>query len=119
MKRSHVRALLALCIAPFMLGAACESDSLLPPDETIRYFVAPSKIACQGMAPMMCLQVKERMEDPWLRFYDEIEGFAHEPGYLYEIVVYAHHVENPPADGSSVEWTLVKLVSKTAVPAAQ
>lgn len=119
MNRLRVRALLALCIAPFLLATSCEEGTTLRADETVRYFVAPEKIACQGMVPMMCMQVKERMEDPWLRFYDEIEGFAYEPGYLYEILVHLRHVENPPADGSSIEYTLVRLVSKTAVPAAE
>jgi hypothetical protein len=119
MNRLRVRALLALCIAPLLLAFSCNEETTLPADETVRWFVAPEKIACQGMVPMMCLQVKERMEDPWLLFHREIEGFAYEPGYLYEIVVHLRHIANPPADGSSVEYTLVQLVSKTGVPAAQ
>ena len=118
MNRLRVRALLALCIAPLLLAFSC-NETTLPPGETVRWFVAPEKIACQGMVPMMCLQVKERMADPWLLFHREIEGFAYEPGYLYEIVVHLRHIENPPADGSSVEYTLGRIVSKTAVPATQ
>ena len=49
---------------------------------------------------------------PWQNFYGEIEGFTHEPGFRYELRVREEPVANPPADGSSLRWTLVKVVSK-------
>ena len=48
-------------------------------------------------------------------FYDQIEGFNYEEGYEYEIVVEVTKVENPPADASSLKYTLIEVVSKTPV----
>jgi hypothetical protein len=113
---SRIRlALLALLIFSFTpLFAACESDGLLPP-ENKRLFVGPSRVDCVGEGPRKCLLVKERMEDAWQLFYDEIEGFTWEPGYIYEITVRVERIENPPADGPSLSYHLVQLVSRTEV----
>ena len=60
--------------------------------------VAPSRIECTGVAPQMCLRVRESSDDPWRPLYDEIAGFEYEPGYLYEIRIKEEAVANPPAD---------------------
>ena len=79
-------------------------------------YVAPERRPCTGVAPMECLQVRESADRPWQYFYSEIEGFTFEPGYRYELRVREEKVANPPADGSSLRWTLVKVVSKQAAP---
>ncbi len=64
----------------------------------------------------------ESKEDPqaeYTLFYDQIEGFEYEEGYEYELRVKEETVENPPADASSRKWTLVEVVSKTAVETAE
>ncbi len=76
--------------------------------------VAPARVECTGVAPQMCLQVRESSDGPWTRLYDEIAGFDYEPGYLYEIRVREDAVANPPADASSVRRTLVAILSMTA-----
>lgn len=77
-------------------------------------FIAPERKPCTGVAPMECLQVRESPDRPWQYFYSEIEGFTFEPGFDYELRVREEKVANPPADGSSLRWTLVKVVSKRA-----
>lgn len=77
-------------------------------------YVAPERRPCTGVAPMECLQVRDAPDRPWQNFYSEIEGFTHEPGYRYELRVREDRGANPPADGSSLRWTLVKVVSKQA-----
>lgn len=72
-----------------------------------------------GVAPQMCLQVKESPDADYLLFYSNIEGFEFEPGYEYELLVNKQTVPNPPADASSFRWTLIEVVSKAPVePAA-
>ena len=39
--------------------------------------VAPSRIECTGVAPQMCLRVRESSDDPWRLLYDEIAGFEY------------------------------------------
>lgn len=45
--------------------------------------------------------------------YDSIEGFEYEQGYEYVIEVKIEHKENPPADGSNLKYSLIRVISKT------
>lgn len=109
-----------------LILAACQADQSTPPvvetpqaDNEKTLYVAPFWQPCVGVSPMLCLQVKDTMEDDWTYFYDRIEGFAYEPGFNYELKVRMEDVENPPADGSSIKWILVEEVSKSAVEMGQ
>jgi heat shock protein HslJ len=57
--------------------------------------------------------VKEKLEVDWTMFYDQIQDFAYEEGFLYELRVRQEKVENPPADASANRWVLVEVVSQT------
>ncbi len=73
---------------------------------------------CVGVSPQLCLQVKEAGQENWTYFYDQIDGFTYEPGYLYQLRVKKETISNPAADASSIKWTLVEEISKTAVVSA-
>jgi len=108
-------ALLALLVSVLTIVlAGCETGGLLSAEDK-RLFVGPVLEDCVGVGPQKCLLVKERMEDDWQLFYDGIEGFIWEPGYVYELDVSVRHVPNPPADGSSLSYHLVRLITKTEV----
>lgn len=86
-------------------------------EETIKtIFVGPELVDCVGVAPQECLQVRESEDEEWSLFYGQIIGFEYEPGYEYELRVTETEVDNPAADASSLEVTLVEVVSQTAVP---
>ncbi|WP_334124987.1 DUF4377 domain-containing protein [Empedobacter brevis] len=75
--------------------------------------IAPETRECSaGAGKMQCMMVKEGDAAEWQYFYNYIDGFTHEPGYEYKVVVKKSKVENPPADASSVKYELVKVVSK-------
>jgi hypothetical protein len=78
--------------------------------------VAEQQVPCVGVAPQQCLQVRERSDAPWTLFYDGIEGFTYEPGFRYLLRVSVRQVPNPPADGSSLAYRLVDVLTKTAAP---
>ncbi|MBP6468806.1 MAG: META domain-containing protein [Chloroflexi bacterium] len=78
-------------------------------------YVGPELVDCVGVAPQQCMQVKENQADEYTLFYGQIEGFTFEPGYEYELQVKVETVDNPPADGSSLKYTLVAVVSQTPV----
>lgn len=104
---------LLLLVGLFLV--ACSPATASENIETL--IVAPEKVECLGfISPQECLQVKNTPEEEWRWFYDSIEGFAYEPGYLYELRVRSEKMENPPTDSSGVRWILVEEVSKTAVP---
>jgi hypothetical protein len=69
-------------------------------------------IDCVGAGPRKCMQIRESKHDEWMSFYDSIEGFSFEVGYLYQIKVEITDVEDPPADGSSKAYKLLEIVSK-------
>lgn len=86
--------------------------------ETITLFVGSELVECTGVAPQMCMLVREDPSADYTFFYGQIEGFTFEPGYEYELLVQVETIENPPADGSSLKYTLVEEVSRTAVSEA-
>lgn len=96
-----------------ILGIGAASDGLTNDATEKTWYVGPERMPCTGVAPQMCLQVKENISENYSLFYDNIEGFCYSPGYEYVIRVMEESVENPPADASSKKWTLVEVVSKT------
>ncbi len=85
-------------------------------DETISeltMYIAPKQVACTGVAPMQCLQVKFDAGDPYELFYDGIDGFVYVPGYNYELRVQRLERENPPADASKYLYSLIEVVAQT------
>jgi heat shock protein HslJ len=78
-------------------------------------YVGPELVDCVGVGPMQCMLVKENPEDEYTYFYDNIEGFEFEPGYEYELRVLITPRENVPADASSLQYTLIEVVSKEPV----
>lgn len=76
-------------------------------------YVGPYQVDCVGVAPQKCLLVREKPTDDWTYFYDQIQGFEYEPGFEYELRIMEERVENPPADASSLRWTLLEVVAKT------
>jgi len=79
------------------------------------FYIGPELADCQGLIPQKCMQVREYPYLPWLNFYGQIEGFAYERGYTYELRVRKELVANPPADGSSIRYILEETVSKELV----
>ena len=100
----------AQTVAPSTLSAGAAA----PVFRTLQ--VAPARVACVGVGPMTCLQVRESADAPWTRMYSDIAGFDYQPGYLYEIRIREDAVPNPPADGSSVRRTLVAVLGRTPAP---
>jgi len=79
-------------------------------------YIGPQRVDCEGEGPQLCYQYKENPDDDWLLYYDEIDGFEYEEGYVYELLVAETNVPNPPAGGSSVQLTLVEVTDKSEPP---
>jgi len=103
---------IALLSTSVLLLGACQKDEVNNNMATKRIDVAPQLVDCVGVAPMKCMKVKEQGQD-WQLFYSHIEGFIFEPGYNYQLEVKVTKKQQPiPADASSLQWTLVKVISK-------
>ncbi|MEW7289700.1 DUF4377 domain-containing protein [Aquimarina sp. 2304DJ70-9] len=95
---------LILVLSVMVLFSACQ--------ETKRVFIGGHLVDCEGVAPQKCMLYKENIANDWTYFYDTIEGFDYEEGYTYELEIVVNQIENPPEDGSSLHYTLVKILSK-------
>ncbi|UPS92366.1 DUF4377 domain-containing protein [Bizionia sp. M204] len=81
-------------------------------DATIMY-IANEQVDCVGVSPQKCMQIKFNSQDDWTFYYGQIEGFTFETGYYYKLSVSKETMANPPADASSIKYTLVEILEKS------
>jgi hypothetical protein len=91
---------------------ACSSTTLNNHETNKIIYVSAQQAPCVGVVPMMCLQVRERINQPWQLQYDVIEGFEFQAGSEYRLRITEIQVNNPPADSSSVRWVLKEILDK-------
>jgi hypothetical protein len=100
--------------AAFALSVA--SCSILGPDEDrMVLYVGAQLVPCVGVGPQTCMLTREDPDDEWGLFYSGIEGFTHESGFQYTLLVARREVEDPPADAPSLVYRLLRVLEKTAV----
>jgi len=91
------------------------SCNSLKQNESI-YWVNSSKKDCSGVGKMTCFQIQKsdtlNLNADWNLFYAPIDGFDYIPGFIYKLKIKETQVENPPADASSIKYTLVKVLEK-------
>ncbi|MFC0605250.1 DUF4377 domain-containing protein [Winogradskyella pulchriflava] len=89
---------------------------------TATYWVNSAKVDCDaGAGKTTCLQVTtadNHENAEWSNFYAPINGFTFEPGFLQKIEVTETKLdsENVPADASSIQYDLVKVLEKITDP---
>ncbi len=111
--------LLTICLTLGLLSCTSGDKVSLGKGEYI-YWINSETRPCVGVGEMTCLQIQkgETLEEgKWLHFYDGIEGFDYEPGYIYKLIVKETEIppHQVPADGSSLKFTLTKILSKQKV----
>lgn len=104
------RLLSSLLLVVLTTMSGCKKDDLTPGVISMR--VADHRQDCVRVGPWKCLLVKTDGDTDWTLFYDGIEGFAYEEGFDYQLLVRREKIDNPPADGSSIRYTLVEVVEK-------
>lgn len=92
-------------------GDGGSPDGAVEKEILVAHFVSD----CVGVGPQECLNVRESTETEWTLWYDGIAGFEHEAGNDYRLLIRETTVDNPPADGSSIRWTLVSILETTPV----
>lgn len=85
------------------------------PDEIVVFEIGPTTVDCMGEFPQRCMLVRSDPSEEWSFFYGPIEGFTHEEGFLFRVEVLRRKVQNPPADGSSLEYRLIRILSREPV----
>ncbi len=80
----------------------------------VRMWIGPDVVDCVGVGPRKCLLAKESENADWEFFYDGIEGFTHIEGVSYLLDVETTEVDDLPADASSLDYRLVRVVEATS-----
>ncbi len=111
------RTVIALLFASAL--TSCSEPTGLEFERVLTLHVAAQPMPCQQWyGPAECLQVRSDATDTWAPLYHGIEGFTHEDGFEYELRVAEFTVLDPPADGSSRELRLLRIVKRVQVPPA-
>ena len=100
------------------VNCSTETVALLPGEEIIRinfYKELCPHPLLENASCMLVQQGEKLCSEEWSYFYNEIEGFQYEEGYVYELKVRVEEIENPPTDGSSLRYILVEVISKEQV----
>lgn len=101
-----------------ILSSSCSSNE----SENSSFWVNSMKVDCNaGAGKAQCLQIYkgEDIENAeWTYFYSTIEGFTFESGLLQRIEVSETHLDKKdvPADASSIQYKLVKVIEKKEDP---
>ncbi|NNG76474.1 META and DUF4377 domain-containing protein [Acinetobacter sp. ANC 4277] len=93
--------------------------------EIIFLEISPETKPCTGVAPQTCLQVRElkyndsgvktQVDKDWTLFYDQIEGFEHNPAERQVIRVKRYEIKNPAADQSKYAYVHDMTVERATV----
>lgn len=112
-----MKSLFAILFVALLGVFSCEP---VEQEETEIWWINSAKVECMGVGPMQCLQIQKTTDlDPakWQLFYDKIEDFDYQPGYIYQVEVKVGDKAEPiPADASSKTYELVKVMSQEADP---
>ena len=101
------------------LGSLCSCTKDDEQAETIAMRINHFQNTGIGEAAMLTLLVQTGDAigtETWTKFYSTIEGFDYEPGRVYDVTLKTTPINNPPADGSAVSYTLLDITSTQEVP---
>ncbi len=109
-------------VALLALGACAQTPAVDPAPlvpaskggvvEKVVYVASEMRPCTAGVARTTCLQVRETESQPWELHYFGYEGFEHKPGVEYRLRVRGTPVANPPADSSSIRWSLIEILDQ-------
>jgi len=80
-------------------------------------YVREHRPVCITLAGFNCPTYWTRKSEKgsWENFYGAIKGFNYKSNYRYKLSVTVKNIPNPPADGSSLEYTLIKVLEKKLI----
>ena len=109
--------LLVLSSCGVLITDRKEVENLSKKDSLETIFINSFKKSCVGVGPMSCLLVQKNDaldHNAWENFYNEIDGFDFEPGYIYKLKIRTEALDakNVPADASSIKYSLVEILDK-------
>ena len=112
------------CAGPSLEGSGETPEATITPavtatssteavSEILELAIGPARKECYGPFRRMCLVVDGQF------FYDEIDGFSHEPGYEYRLRAERYDAfpgqPEPPQDAVRYGYRLIEEISKSRI----
>ncbi|WP_414827557.1 DUF4377 domain-containing protein [Alteromonas sp. H39] len=100
-----------LLLAALVLSA-CSSDD--DASEIRQLTILSHKVVCEADSQQLCLSASGQNDlTAFFPFYEDIRDFQFQWGHQYTLTVDVSKVENPPADGSDRQYTLLSVDSES------
>ncbi len=109
MKTNYINSIILIIIVSFISSCSNDDDS----SQIVNLEVKHYRVPAVALDLLLTTYVREGDDPNFRTFYNGIEGFTHELGFDYELLVKRSEIENPPADGSSIRYELIDIVSQT------
>jgi heat shock protein HslJ len=107
---------LLICLSAIFLCFTTTKSPTFKLKSPFRKLIIGAKIVdCSGEGKSKCMMAKNSPEKNWEYFYDQIEGFKHEQGFEYQLLIEIVDVPEGLADGSIFKYVLKRIISKTAI----
>ena len=106
---------IALIFFSVMIGCDRSGSLITPEKENIEtLIIGPYTETCQGLIEQQCyLEFNEESQE-WHFFYEGIQGFDFEPGFIWTLKVSLHEREEGIQDVGRYEYRLVEILDKEA-----
>ena len=110
-----MKSILPVAIVLLVLGAGCEHERT-PHDENVEILtIGPYTRTCQGFIEQTCFLEYNEADRQWEFFYEEIQGFNFEPGFVYTLEVRLEDRGTDIQDVGRYAYHLVEILSKKEV----
>ena len=108
-----MKSILVLTVGLLISGAGCESG---PHKENLEFLtIGPYTGTCYGLAEQECFLAYNQANRRWEFFYEEIQGFAFEPGFVYILEVRVEDLGTEILDAGRYAYHLTGIFSKREV----
>jgi hypothetical protein len=101
-----------------LINFSCSQDDTCSLENTINLRINHYQNTGIGITETLTFMVQQEDElfsGNWFKFYNEIDGFEYEPGFVYNLSVDIVEVQNPGNDESSLRYILNEVISKKKV----
>ena len=106
---------ITLILCALIIGCDRAGSLITPDEENIKtLIIGPYTETCQGFIEQQCyLEFNEESQE-WEFFYESIQGFNFEPGYIYTLKVRLEDRGTEIQDVGRYAYHLVEIISKEA-----
>ncbi len=118
------KSMLTIALLLLSLSLGCDRtdtiDSLIAPGEVNMeiLIIGPYTETCQGFIEQTCFLVFNEETQAWEFFYESIQGFNYEPGYIWTLKVRLEDRGTEIQDVGRYAYHLVEVLSKKAASEA-